>query len=121
MLSKNEKSVMQYIYTKCHEKGTALLSGMDISTALYPNVDLNINEIDEIIKNLVLENYISVVNSDKNGREIYCITLNTKGKSFERDLQNQKKNVRNIIIRTVLVACLSFAVSMILKAIFALK
>ena len=42
MLSKNEKSVMQYIYTKCHEKGTALLSGMDISTALYPNVDLNI-------------------------------------------------------------------------------
>lgn len=118
MLSKNEKIVMQYLYTKCIGKGTALLSGMDISTALYPSIDLNINEIDEIIKNLVLENYISVVNSDKNGREIYCITLNAKGKSFERDLQNQKKNVRNVIIRTILVACLSFAVSMILKAIF---
>ena len=118
MLSKKEKSVMQYIYTKCVEKGTCLLSGMDISTAIYPDLDLNINEIDEIINNLVLENYISVVNSDKNGRQVYCITLNPKGKSFERDLQNQKKGIRNIIIRTVLVACLSFAVSMILKAIF---
>ena len=98
MLSKNEKIVMQYLYTKCIGKGTALLSGMDISTALYPSIDLNINEIDEIIKNLVLENYISVVNSDKNGREIYCITLNAKGKSFTASGNTQNCLISKTII-----------------------
>ena len=118
MLSKKEKIVMQYIYSHCQKKGSCLLSSSDISSAVAETIDLSLYEVDEIISNLVLENYITAVNSDKNGRPVYCISLNSKGASFERDRKNQKKAVIKIVIRTILVACLSFAVTCILKAIF---
>ena len=117
MLSKKEKIVMQYIYSNCQKKGSCLLSSSDISSAVAESCDLSLYEVDEIISNLVLENYITAVNSDKNGRPVYCISLNSKGASFERDRQNQKKQIIKIVIRTVLVACLSFVLTFILKSI----
>ena len=64
------------------------------------------------------ENYISVVNSDKNGKLVYCISVLVKGKAFIREQENAKKNLTIMIVRTVALAVLSFVVGIILKAIF---
>ena len=62
--------------------------------------------------------YINVVNSDKNGELIYCITVLPKGKSFYREEKNKKKTWSVAIIRTIILAVISFVVGIILKALF---
>lgn len=118
MLSKKEKMIMQYILKTSGNKDTCLLSPLDIEHALAPKFTINQIETQALLDGLVQENYINLVNSDKNGELIYCISILPKGKSFHREQHNVKKSWTNAIVRTLILAVLSFVVSMILKAIF---
>ena len=118
MLSKQEKLVMQYIFDKCKNKSSVLISPDELCNMLAPKYEVGKIEIDEIINNLVLENYITMVLSDKKGKPIYCMSLDKKGESFERDIENSKKTTIKLVVRTVALAVLSFVVGLILKAIF---
>ncbi len=118
MLSKKEKHLMHYIFNKCKDKDSVLISPEELINCASAKYNLTKIEIDEIIDNLVLENYITMVLSDKKGKPIYCVSLDKKGESFLRDEQNKKKSTVNIILRTVALAVLSFVVGLILKAIF---
>ena len=118
MLSKKEHTVMNFIYSKCQNNEAVLISPTDIATACLDKFDLTNIEIDQILSGLMLDNYIDVVNSDKKGKLVYCITLKQKGASYKRDLDQKKKTTIMLITRTVLLAILSFTVGVILKAIF---
>ena len=118
MLSRKEKMVMKYILDCSGEKNTCLLSPLDISHALEPVYNIKSVELQSLLDGLVQENYISVVNSDKNGELIYCISILAKGKAFIREQANAKKNLTMTIVKTVALAVLSFVVGLILKAIF---
>lgn len=118
MLSKKEKMIMQYILEESGKKDTCLLLPIDIEHALEPKYSINQTEVQALLDGLVQENYINLVNSDKNGELIYCISVLPKGKSFHREQKNIKKSWINAIIRTILLAILSFVVGLILKAIF---
>ncbi len=109
---------MSYLYTKCDGKASQLVTKEELINCLVPKYDVGAVEIDDIVNNLVIEGYIERIMSEKKGQPIYCITLTAKGQGFEREQINSKKTVRNLIVRTVLLAILSFAVGMILKAIF---
>ena len=109
---------MNFIYSKCQNSETVLISPTDIATACLDKFDLTAIEIDQILNGLMLDNYIDVVNSDKKGKLVYCITLKQKGASYKRDLDQKKKTTIMLITRTVLLAILSFTVGVILKAIF---
>jgi len=118
MLSRKEKMIMQYILKQSGNKDTCLLLPIDIEHAVEPKYHINQIEAQALLDGLVQENYINLVNSDKNGELIYCISILPKGKSFHREQHNVKKSWINAIIRTILLAILSFAVGVILKAIF---
>ena len=117
MLSRREKIIMKYIYTKCANKKSTLISLNEFLEVSSPN-EMKEVELNEILNNLVLENYISLIPSEKNKVKTYCISLKEKGESFQRELDNNKKSIAKAITRTVLLACLSFIVGLILKAIF---
>lgn len=118
MLNKQENKVMEFVYEKCQKKGTCLLSTNDIISAMYPLLNLTEAELNEILNNLVLENYITLINSDKKGIVVYCITLTSKGEAFQRDKIDQKKSLGKRLMLTIIFACISFIVGLILKAIF---
>lgn len=118
MLNKKEKKVMSYLYLKCKGKESSLIAPQEISNYLMPKYEINNVEVDQIINALVLDNYIEVVHSDSKGKLIYCVSLKQKGASFEREKQHYKKTTYLIIVRTVLLAILSFVVGLILRAIF---
>ena len=118
MLSKKENSVMNFIYSKCENGESVLISPNDIATACLDKYDLTNVEIEQILNGLMLDNYIDVVNSDKKGKLVYCITLKQKGISYKRDIEQKKKTSIMLITRTVLLAVLSFIVGVILRAIF---
>jgi DNA-binding MarR family transcriptional regulator len=119
MLNRKEKLVMSYLYDVCIANGgKCLLSIEEIINNLYSKVDLTEDKVQEIVKNLAFDDYIEVVDSDKKGERVYCITLTEHGQAFVRENNNTKRNTRMLIIRTVLLAVLSFVVGVILKAIF---
>lgn len=118
MLSKKEKLIMTYIFEKCKDKTSVLIFPEELSNYLGEKYPTGAIEVTEIINNLVLDNYISMVLSDRKGKQIFCISLEKKGESFLRDLETNKKKTINLIIRTIALAVLSFAVGLILKAIF---
>lgn len=118
MLSKKEKILLNFILDVAREKESCLLSPDELIHAMETKYSCNQIEIESFLEGLAQENYISVVNSDKKGKLVYCITILTKGKSFLREEKNAKKGIAKAIIRTVLLAVLSFIVGIILKAIF---
>ena len=118
MLSRKEKLIMNYILNSSSGKTTCLLSPLDIQHCLEPKYIVNSIETQALLDGLSQENYINVVNSDKNGELIYCITVLPKGKAFHREEKNKKKSWSNAIIRTILLAIISFVVGIILKALF---
>ena len=118
MLSKKEKLIMQYILNVSASKDTCLLLPIDVQHAVEPKYTINQIEVQALLDGLVQENYISLVNSDKNGELIYCITILPKGKAFVREQKDIKKSWSTAIIRTILLAVLSFIVGLILRAIF---
>lgn len=118
MLSRKEKKVMSYLYQKCKDKESCLITPQEISNYLMPKYEINNVEVDQIINALVLDNYIEVVHSDSKGKLIYCVSLKQKGANFERENKHNKKTTYLIIIRTVLLAILSFVVTLILRSIF---
>lgn len=109
---------MQYILKQSGKRDTCLLLPIDIEHALAPKYNINDNETQALLDGLVQENYINLVNSDKNGELIYCISILPKGKSFYREQHNVKKSWITAVVRTVLLAILSFVVGIILKLIF---
>ena len=109
---------MQYIIKESGNRDTCLLLPIDFEHALAPKYSISQIEIQALLEGLVSENYINLVNSDKNGELIYCISILPKGKSFHREQKNIKKSWASAVIRTILLAILSFVVGIILKAIF---
>ncbi len=118
MLSKKEHAVMSYLFGECVDKDSTLISPQQITTALMPKYELNNIEIDQIINALVLDDYIDAVSSDSKGRLVYCIKLKQKGESYLRERKSTQKTATMLIVRTVLLAILSFIVGVILKSIF---
>jgi len=118
MLSKKEKVIMHYILATSNGKTTCLLSPLDVQHCLQPKFSVNEIEIQALLEGLSQENYISLVNSDKNGELIYCITILPKGRAFNREQKDIKKTWTAAILKTVILAIISFIVGLILKAIF---
>lgn len=118
MINKKEKMLMKYLLSVCEKKDTCLLSPLDLCHTFEPKYNVNDIELESILEGLTQENYISVVNSDKKGELVYCITILAKGKSFLRDQKNIKINWSVAITRTIILAIISFIVGIILKAIF---
>ncbi len=109
---------MKHLLTVCAEKDTCLLTPLDLCHVFDPKYTVKEIELQSLLDGLSQENYINVVNSDKNGELIYCITILAKGKAFVREEKNIKKTWGVAITRTIILAIISFIVGIILKAIF---
>lgn len=118
MLSKKEKIIMSFIYEKCTGKESVLILPEELLNILKPKYELSLAEIKEIVDNLVLDGYITMILSDKKGKPIYCISLDKKGESYQRDIKNERQNLVKLIVRTILLAVLSTAVGLLIKLLF---
>lgn len=119
MLDKKEKIIMGYIFDNCEKGKSRLFSAQEfINFILTKKHILSLSELDEIIMVLSKENMIDFVRSESKKGTIYCISLKNKGYLFKKDLQKEKRYASWIIIRTALLAVLSFLIGVILRAIF---
>lgn len=118
MLSNKERKVMWYLYDKCKDKESVLIAPQEIVNNLMPKYEINTIEVDQIMSALVLDNYVEVVHSDSKGKLIYVVSLKPKGVAYERVSKHNKKKLYLLLLRTVVLATVSFIVGLILKTVF---
>lgn len=119
-MTKKEKIIMDYIFDKASGKESVLIAVDEMLAFLVGVSSSNItqHELDEILQNLSLDGYVNVIMSDRKGKPIYCVNLEKKGESWVRDKESRKRTTMMLVVRTVLLAVLSFVVGLVLKAIF---
>lgn len=118
MPDRNEKLVLKYLCRACAGKKTCLISPHDIAKNLCKKTVLSANEIDEIMTNLSMQNYIDFVISDSNNGYYYCVKLLKKGQTYLDDSKRQKKALMLLVARSIFLASVSFVFGLILRAIF---
>lgn len=102
----------------CTGKKTCLISPHEIAKNLCKKVVLSSNEIDEIMTNLSMQNYIDFVVSDSKNGYYYCVKLMKKGQTYLEDSKRQKKALMLLVVRSIFLASVSFVFGLILKIIF---
>lgn len=119
MLDKKEKLIMGYIFDMSEKGKSRLFSAQEfVDFTLSKKHILSLGELDEIIITLAKENMIDYVQSEIKKGTVYCISLKNKGYIFKKDLQKEKRWATWIILRTALLAILSFSIGILLRTLF---
>lgn len=119
MLDKKEKIIMGYIFDNCERGKSRLFSAQEFIDFISTKKQiLSLSELDEIIIVLSKENMIDFVQSESKKGIVYCISLKNKGYVFKKDLQKERRHASWILLRTALLAVLSFIIGILLRAIF---
>ncbi|MFA6860396.1 MAG: hypothetical protein WCR30_03310 [Clostridia bacterium] len=122
MLTKIEKKLMLLSDKLCGEKSKAL-----IPFSCFAELFTNKNGVFD--ENLMQNTFLTLFKQDlidatitkgKNEKYVFVEILK-KGKNFNADIKREKRRVFLIVVRTILLAVLSFAVTIILKKIFSGK
>jgi hypothetical protein len=119
MLKKIETRVMDYVYWRCDGKKSVLLTPKEILTNLAPKFEITVKELELILRNLSLDDYLEVESGDKNGMKVYIVALRSKGIAYPREKQQiRAARVNSItwkVILTVGGSILAFIVARLLN------
>lgn len=119
MLDRKEKIVMKHLFETCQGGASRLVSAQEIVDFLNTRkFVVSLSELEQIMISLSKEGFIDFVSSESKNGVMFCVTLKGKGLLFKKDIQKERKLASWIVIRTALLAILSFVVGLLLKAIF---
>ena len=97
MLNRIERRVMDLCYERCAGKKTVLLAPAEIQEYLAPQSELTFKQIEIAVKNLKVDGYIDVYQSDNKGTMNYVISLKGRGEAYKREQADARaKRVRSI-------------------------
>ena len=103
MLNKVESKVMDYIYEKCKGEKKVLLTPKELLNSLLPKIEITAKELDIIIDNLVLDDYIESEKGEKEGRSYFLVALTMKGAAFDRERKaNRSAEIRAVAWKLLL-------------------
>jgi len=85
MLNRVESKIMDYMFERCDGKKTVLLTPKEILQSLLPKYELTAKQLDGHIKNLAIDGYVEVFNSDNKGQLVYVAKLKTRGEAWHRE------------------------------------
>lgn len=120
-LSKKEKAVMRALFNEAKlRNGVCLATPIDILSEIPYSLELQESELEPILDVLQNDDYFDYVKSDKKGELVYCVTLHKKGLNFQRWQVQFRKSVYFKIAITIIFACFSSAIGMLIKYIVSL-
>ena len=122
MLNKTEARVMSYIFEKCKGENKGIFTPKELLSALMPKYEITAKQLDVVMSNLALDDYIEYEKKDKNGKIYFLVSLTMRGAAFDRERQSQKNQmVRSLMWKlglTVGGAVLAFVLGILLQRIF---
>ncbi len=117
-LNKKEDEVMNAVFTLADGKEQILVSPYEIIALLPPKADYDTEKLEGVLRALELDGYFELISSDRKGEPMYVIHLKAAGLAYKRSDIQRKRGLYIKLGITAATAVLSFAIGMILKAIF---
>jgi len=114
MLTKPESKVMDFIYENARDKKTVMFAPKQILSAILPKHEITVKQLDSIMRNLALDGYIDVRNSEKKGNQVYVVTMKLRGEAWTRERAEATRRVVRRIGFQVALACIGFAITYLL-------
>ena len=109
---------MLYLSEICKTKKAYLILATDIAAFVSKKYIVSTSELDDIMIALNKDNYLDFVVSDGKKGYYYCVTLTNKGLTYKKDQIKERKALLMTVVRTLVLAVLSFVVGLLLKVIF---
>ncbi len=122
MLNKTETRVMSYIFEKCKGENKGIFTPKELLSALMPKYEITAKQLDVVLSNLAVDDYIEYEKKDKNGKIYFLVSLTMRGAAFDRERQSHKNQmIRSLMWKlglTVGGAVLAFVLGILLQRIF---
>lgn len=118
-LNKKERALMHVLLNMAekNDEGVCLVRPLDIFEALPYDYAYTPDELEPMLKGLMLDDYLDYITTDKRGELMYCITMHQKGLSFARVERAWRKSLMNKFIITVCTALISGTIAAIIKLV----
>lgn len=109
---------MDYLFAKCKGKKTVLVSSTEILQSILPRYEITAKQLDNCMRNLYLDGYIEVNQSDDKGKLVYVVTLKQKGQGYGREKEEIVRKRWRSIGWKVLLSLLGVVIATTFWAIF---
>lgn len=121
MLNKKEVAVMRAIYDTCKKNNdSGIITDAFIIQSSPEKFKLNATQVDVILKQLEYDGYFECTKSDRDGETVNVITLKQKGKAFERELLQRRRELINTMVWRVVFAALGAIVALVVNKVIGL-
>ncbi|MBO5229660.1 MAG: hypothetical protein J6B20_02605 [Clostridia bacterium] len=121
MLNKTESCVMSYIFEKCKGENKGIFTPKELLACLMPKIEITAKQLDVVMSNLALDDYIECEKKDKEGKIYFLVSLTMRGAAFDRERQSQKRQMMKSLMwklaLTVGGAVLAFVIGILLNKI----
>ena len=118
MLNKKEVAVMRAVYDVCKKKNdSCIMSDEYIIQSTPERYKLNVTQVDVILHQLEYDGYFECTKSDRDGKTVNVITLKQKGKAFEREMVQRRREMINSFIMRIVFAALGAVVALVVNKI----
>ncbi len=121
MLNKTESCVMSYIFEKCKGENKGIFTPKELLACLLPKIEITAKQLDVVMSNLALDDYIECEKKDKEGKIYFLVSLTMRGAAFDRERQSQKRQMMKSLMwklaLTVGGAVLAFVIGILLNKI----
>jgi len=121
MLNKTESCVMSYIFEKCKGENKGIFTPKELLAALMPKYEITAKQLDVVMSNLALDDYIECEKKNKDGKLYFLVSLTMRAAAFDRERQSQKKQmIKSIMWKLALTvggAVVAFILGILLKQI----
>lgn len=113
MLNKKEVAVMRAVYDICKKKNdSGIITDEFIIQSAPEKFKLNVTQVDVILNQLEYDGYFECTKSDREGKTVNVITLKQKGKAFEREMVQRRRELINSMIMRIVFAALGAVVAL---------
>ena len=113
---------MSYIFEKCKGENKGIFTPKELLSALIPKHEITARQLDVVMSNLALDDYIEYEKKDKDGKIYFLVSLTMRGAAFDRERQSQKRQmIKSIMWKLALTAggaVVAFILGILLNKIF---
>lgn len=121
MLNKKEIAVMRVVYDACKKNNdSGIISDDFIIQSTPEKYRFDAAKIDAILNQLEYDGYFQCTKSDRNGETVNVITLKSKGKAFQRELIQRRRELVNTFFWRMVFAALGAIVALVVNRLISL-
>lgn len=118
MLNKREVAVMRCVYNFCSKNNDGAIVSDEVIIGCCPEkFKLNETQVDVILKQLEYDGYFENTKSERNGETVNVVNLKQKGKAFEREMTQRRRELFSAMVWRVIFAALGAVVALLISKI----